>query len=126
MSWQEYITNSLEGSGNVKKAAICGHDGSTWASSEGFNITPAEATSMVNGFNDQNQLRASGLFASGTKFFFLSAAEGVLRGKKDKQGLHVVKTNQAVIIALYEEPIQPGQCAKTVEDLADYLKGLNY
>jgi len=126
MSWQEYITNSLEGSGTVKKGAICGHDGSTWAASAGFSIAVEEAKAMVNGFTNQDALRASGMKASGTKYFFLSGDEGVLRGKKDKTGIHVVKTLQAIIVAVYEEPTQPGQCANTVETLADYLKGVNY
>jgi len=126
MSWQEYITSSLEGAGTVKKAAICGHEGTTWAASDGFSVSAAEVSVLVNGFSNEDQLRASGMVVNGLKFFFLSAGEGVLRGKKDKQGLHVVKTNKAVIIAVYEDPIQPGQCAKTVEDLGDYLKGLNY
>ena len=63
---------------------------------------------------------------AGIRFFYLSGTDEVLRGKKEKLGIHVAKTKTAIIIAVYEEPIQPGQCAMTVESLADYLKGVNY
>jgi len=126
MSWSSYISDQLVGSGNVTKAAIHGLDGNCWASSDTLKVTPEEVLKMVNGFSNQDELRASGLMIGGTKFFFLSAADGVLRGKKGTQGCHICKTNTGVIIAIYEEPIQPGQCANTVESLADYLKGVNY
>ena len=63
---------------------------------------------------------------NGIKFFYLSGTEDVIRGKKGKFGLHVAKTVTAIIVAVYEEPIQPGQCAMTVEALADYLKSVQY
>lgn len=42
-------------------------------------------------------------------------------GKKGATGFCAVKTNQSVLIGLYDESIQPGQCANTVEKLGDYL-----
>lgn len=35
--WQAYITNLLESSDGIKRAAIVGTDGSVWARSEGAN-----------------------------------------------------------------------------------------
>lgn len=66
------------------------------------------------------------MFIGGTRFIFLSGTDEVLRGKKGTTGVHVAKTKTAIIIAIYEDPIQPGQCAVTVENLADYLKNVNY
>jgi profilin len=40
-------------------------------------------------------------------------------------GIACVRTKQAVIIGDYEEPIQPGECTKVVEGLADYLISVN-
>jgi len=42
-------------------------------------------------------------------------------GKKGASGYCAVKTNQCVLVGVYNESIQPGQCANTVEKLADYL-----
>ena len=39
MSWQAYVDNNLVGTGNVKQAALLGHDGTVWASSEGFTVS---------------------------------------------------------------------------------------
>ena len=41
-------------------------------------------------------------------------------------GCVVVKTTQAIIIAVYEAGIQPGNCATVVEKLADYLISVGY
>lgn len=38
----------------------------------------------------------------------------------------IVKTKQAILVAVYEEPTQPGEATKVVESLADYLIGVNY
>jgi len=51
----------------------------------------------------------------------LRADNRSIYGKKGAGGVVVVKTNQAVLIGLYNENIQPGQCANAVEKLADYL-----
>uniref|UniRef100_A0A2P2HWH8 Profilin n=1 Tax=Hirondellea gigas TaxID=1518452 RepID=A0A2P2HWH8_9CRUS len=126
MSWDAYISDQLLGTGNIKSAAICGLDGTTWASSENFIVTNEEALKLIGAFNDASGLASGGMHLSGVRYIYLSGTDEVLRAKKDKVGVHISKTKTAIIIALYEEPIQPGQCAMTVEALADYLKGVNY
>ena len=62
-----------------------------------------------------------------------------MRGKQGKGGVHVVKTHQvrepclpapttpqAVILGLYEDPVQPAEAATVTESLGDYLKGVGY
>ena len=39
MSWQAYVDTNLIGTGKVQRAAIFGHDGSCWATSEGFSVS---------------------------------------------------------------------------------------
>ncbi|XP_066962873.1 profilin-like isoform X1 [Macrobrachium rosenbergii] len=126
MSWNDYITNQLTGTGNVTKGAIAGLDGSVWAISDGWGVTQQECQSIANGFTNKDGLVQSGMMCAGEKYFFLSGDDGVLRGKKGNKGIHVAKTNTALVIGQYEDPIQPGQCAATVEALADYLKNCNY
>lgn len=36
---------------------------------------------------------------------FLSATDRVMRGKKGTSGVHIMKTVQAMLISVYEEPI---------------------
>lgn len=38
MSWQAYVDTNLVGTKKILKAAIYGHDGSLWATSQGFNV----------------------------------------------------------------------------------------
>lgn len=43
-----------------------------------------------------------------------------------KEGTIIVKTKQAILVAHYPETTQPGEAAKVVEQLADYLIGVGY
>ena len=121
MSWQEYVDSHLVGTGNVKKAIIIGHDGSTWAATAGFTIKPDEAKKLIAAFADPSGALQSGLFLQNDKYMTLKADNRSVYGKKGASGFCAVKTNQSVLIGLYDENIQPGQCANTVERLADYL-----
>lgn len=48
-------------------------------------------------------------------------AGAVIRAKKGAGGITVKKTNQALVIGIYQEPLTPGQCNMIVERLGDYL-----
>ncbi|XP_045597772.1 profilin-1A [Procambarus clarkii] len=125
MSWNTYVEN-LENTSGVTKAAIYGLDGSPWAASQGWTATPKQIQDIVKAFADPSSLRASGIWLGEDKYFFLSSDSEVMRGKKGQNGVHICKTKSAIIIGYYEDPIQPGQCAKEVENVAEYLKGQNY
>merc|ERR1719420_878966 len=61
-----------------------------------------------------------------TKYFYLSGDDEVIRGKQGKGGVHCVKTNQALLVGVYEDPMAPGTAAQITEKLGDYLKGVGY
>ncbi|KAI9355112.1 profilin [Zopfochytrium polystomum] len=126
MSWQAYVDNNLVGTGKITKAAIYGQDGTPWAISAGFSVSPQEVTALIGGFTDPSALRAGGLHISGVKYFTLRADDRSIYGKQGASGAICVKTKQAVLVALYAEPTQPGEATKTVEALADYLISVNY
>eukprot|EP00127_Corallochytrium_limacisporum_P002316 Clim_evm104s109 gene=Clim_evmTU104s109 len=87
-------------------------------------MTPAEVLALVNALNSQNfdSLRASGFTIAAQKYFFLRNDEGrSIYGKSKEGGCTVVKTNQCVILGVFDGSIQPGQCTTRVESLADYL-----
>merc|ERR1719158_2387544 len=66
---------------------------------------------------------------AGIKYMYLSSREGgvkVVRAKKDRNGVHCIRTNQTFIICTYQEPIVPEQAALVTEKLGDYLVGVGY
>merc|ERR1712080_420025 len=111
MSWQAYVDDHLVATGQVKHAVLAGHDGSVWAKSAAFPGAANEVKNIATNFNSPGTFQAGGLH---------------LGGKKDTNGVHVFKTSQAYIIALYEEPTVAEQCAQVTEKLGEYLISVGY
>ncbi|KAL8755549.1 MAG: hypothetical protein Q9199_003566 [Rusavskia elegans] len=130
MSWQQYVDTSLVGTGNVDKAAIFNSEGtSVWASSPGFTVAPAEIKAVVASFADKEDVKkvqGQGFHIATEKFITIKSDERSLYGKKGKEGIVVVKTQQAILVAHYPESVQPGSAATTVEQLGDYLISVGY
>ncbi|XP_026487686.1 profilin [Nymphalis io] len=126
MSWQDYVDKQLIASRCVTKAAIAGHDGNVWAKSEGFDISKDEVGKIVAGFENESLLTSGGVTIAGTRYIYLSGTDRIIRAKLGKVGVHCMKTQQAVVISLYEEPIQPQQAASVVEKLGEYLITCGY
>jgi len=126
MSWQVYVDSNLVGSGKVTKAAIIGQQGGVWATSPGFTITPQEQTEIIHSFKDIPGTQSKGIRAAGNKYFFLQSTDRSIYGKKAADGIIVVKTKQAILVAVYEQPIQAAEATPIVEGVADYLISVNY
>ncbi|CAG7834466.1 unnamed protein product [Allacma fusca] len=126
MSWQDYVDKQLLASKCVSRACIAGLDGNVWAKSDGFEVSKDEVTKLVAGFDNQSVLTGSGITLSGQRYIYLSGTDQVVRAKLGKVGVHCMKTKQAVVISLYEDPIQPQQAASVVEKLGDYLVSCGY
>ncbi|KAL8724078.1 MAG: hypothetical protein Q9181_006995 [Wetmoreana brouardii] len=130
MSWQAYVDTSLVATGNLDKAAIFNSEGtSVWASSSGFTVAPAEIKAVVSSFADTSavkKVQSEGFHIAGEKFVTLKSDERSLYGKKGKEGMIIVKTTQAILVAHYPETVQPGVAANTVEQLGDYLITVGY
>lgn len=127
MSWQDYVDKQLLASRCVTKAAIAGHDGNLWATSEGFAVTKEELARLAQAFDRQSEISQTGITLGGTRYIYLSGIpDRVIRGKLGKVGVHCMKTTQAVVVSLYEDPIQPQQAASVVEKLGDYLIQCGY
>ncbi|XP_039143667.1 profilin-2 [Dioscorea cayenensis subsp. rotundata] len=131
MSWQAYVDDHLmcdiDGQ-HLTSAAIFGHDGSLWSQSESFpQVKPEEILAIMNDFAEPGSLAPTGLFLGGTKYMVIQGEPGaVIRGKKGSGGVTVKKTNLALIIGVYDEPMAPGQCNMVVERLGDYLYDLGF
>lgn len=126
MSWQDYVDRQLLSSGCVSKAAIAGLDGHVWAKSDGFEVSKDEILRLVQGFDKVDLLTTGGVTLGGCRFIYLSGTDKVIRAKLGKVGVHCVKTQQAVVISLYDDPVQPQQAASVVEKLGDYLYSCGY
>jgi len=126
MSWQDYVDNQLIASQCVSKACIAGHDGGVWAKSDGFEVSKEELAKLVQGFDKQEILTSGGVTLAGQRYIYLSGTDRVIRAKLGKVGVHCMKTQQAVIVSTYEEPVQPQQAASIVEKLGDYLITCGY
>lgn len=130
MSWQAYVDTSLVGTGNIDKAAIFNAEGtSVWAHSPGFEVAPAEIKEVVAAYTDKGEVKnvqSVGFHVSGCRYVTIKADDRSLYGKKGREGVVIVKTTQAILIAHYPETIQPGSAANTVEQLGDYLIGVGY
>lgn len=127
MSWQSYVDDHLIATGKVSRAAIHGLDGNPWATSSGFQVAPAEVKKLLPAFDDPTPLYQSGIVLNGTKYMFLRNEGRSLLGRKGgDSGCIVVKTNQAVLIGVYEGGLQGGDCNMVVERLADHLANSGY
>jgi profilin len=124
MSWQPYVDRLL--SGDLDKAAIFDSEGkSAWASSPGFAVTPGEMKEIIDAYNDKSEVKAvqsNGLHVGGQKFVVLKTDDRSIYGRLGKEGIVIVRTDKALLVAHYGEGTQPGAAANTVEQVADYLK----
>jgi len=126
MSWQSYVDDQLISTKMVKHAVICGHDGNIWAQSQGFTVSVDELKALLSKYSSVDQMAQSGVTINSIKYMFLSANDKVVRAKKGTNGVHCIKTTQALIVCLYEDPIVPEQCATVTEKLGEYLIGVGY
>ncbi|CAF9919582.1 MAG: profilin, required for normal timing of actin polymerization in response to thermal stress [Alectoria fallacina] len=150
MSWQAYVDTSLVGTGNLDRAAIFNtHGTSVWASTHGFAVSPAEIKEVIDSYSDTSdvkKIQSGGFRVAGEKYMTIKADEKSVYGKKvhyrsnsqitaakseliilqGKEGIVIVKTQQAILVAHYPETVQPGQATNTVEQLGDYLIGVGY
>lgn len=59
-----------------------------------FQVTPSELTTFANNYSSPEFFQANGLTLAGIRFIFLSGTDRVLRAKKNKSGLHCMKTEK--------------------------------
>lgn len=105
--------------------------------------------------NEPKAVQSTGIHIAGEKYVVLKADDTSLYGKKvsltdsdipgaekcprttlltvcvsgankGREGVVIVKTNQALLVTHYPEHVQAGQAANTVEKLGDYLKSVGY
>ncbi|KAG0835130.1 hypothetical protein G6F19_004865 [Rhizopus arrhizus] len=126
MSWQSYVDNNLIGTGNVSQAAICGQAGGIWAASAGFQPSPFEIRSIADAFANSNIAAANGILVEGNKYIMINAEGRFIYGRNATDGVYIFKTMKTFLFCVFNEGIQPDNCAKTVEALGDHLISIGY
>merc|ERR1711997_570631 len=126
MSWQSYVDDQLISTKMIKNAVIAGHDGNIWAASAGFAVEPAELKSLLSRYANIDELAMNGVTIGGVRYMFLSSTDRVVRAKRGTSGVHCIKTVQALIVCVYEEPVVPEQAATVTEKLGEYLISVGY
>lgn len=113
--------------GKLDKAVIYSRAGdSVWATSGGLSLQPNEISEIVQGFDNPSGLQSNGLHVQGQKFMLLRADDRSIYGRHDAEGVVCVRTKQTVLVAHYPPSVQAGEATKIVEQLADYLIGVQY
>lgn len=150
MSWQQYVDDSLIGSGFMHSAAIVSlADGSYWAYGGTYIPQPEEVKHILQCLSNLSLVQSSGVTIYGVKFFGLqSGADGNSKYvffKRGGAGGCIFTTKQTFIIGVYgnpedasalaqdlkkntkhDVPVNPADCNATVKSIADYLIGLGY
>jgi profilin len=127
MSWQQYVDTQLVATGKVTKAVIADHAGNPWACSPGFAPTQAELAVVAAGFANPASLQASGIKVGGTKYMFVRDLPNNILGRKGgDSGIAIYKTGKCIIVGIYENGIQGGECNNVVCKLGDYLCSVGY
>lgn len=125
MSWQQYVDVSLIGSGRVDLATIVGfEDQGIWATSPGFEVSADEIKEIINGLKQTNldKLWVDGLYVAGERYVLTKAEDRTMIARKGKEGVVIVKSKIAVLIAHYNKDMLANNCSSIVEALADYLE----
>lgn len=126
--WPAYIQNLLQASNCIKRACICGLDGSIWARSEGaneFKGTEAELKKFIALFEKIHEVPGKGCELEGIHYIVPRTEDNLIFGKKDKTGLFASKTKTAVVIGCYEGE-NAADARVAVEKLAQYLNEAGY
>jgi len=122
MSWQAYadqITNQ-----GIANAALYGWEGGAeWAKSANNAGTAAEAAKMIAHMKSNATGRVT---YAGKDFITLRNTGEVLYGKLGAEGITAAKTGQCLVVGMYDQNSQPGQCNNAVENLAQYLVDNGY
>ena len=89
-------------------------------------VSVEELKSLLGKYSNTDSLAQSGVTVGGKKYMFLSSTDRVVRARKGTSGLHCIKTGQALIVCVYEEPVLPEQAASVTEKLGEYLISVGY
>ncbi|KAL1552377.1 profilin-like [Salvia divinorum] len=125
MTWQVYVDKylmiQLDGR-KMTSAAIIGHDGAVLAQSANFpKFKVKEIVGIMEAF-EEGKLAKKGLRIGGTKYEVIQGEQrDLISGEKGDGGIVVKKTNQTLLVGIYNMPMTSMLCRAIVENVAPYL-----
>jgi len=125
MSWDSY-RDTITNSGAAVKAAVVGLEGGVWSSTPGLNVTPEEIKVLISGLSNPATFQSNGVVIGQEKYMYLQSDDSQIQGKKGAKGISVAKAGKCLIIGVYADGQQPGNCRQQVERIRDYLVGVGY
>lgn len=143
MSWQPYVDDSLVAAG-FYDATITSHTGQIWATTPDFNVTPAEATSLLPALDGdseaQQTLKTHGFSVAGVPYALNRLEVGddevrylIARCKEygaPPRGVIVCRTARTLIFGvhdpIYAQSISFAKCSVAMYQLADLLVGMSF
>jgi len=125
--WQPYLDIiTKDKSGAIQDAGIYGQNGAPWAVSTTLKVSAAEITALVAGVKDVTKFQASGIHASGSKYFYLNTLNlpsgNHVVGKKGPASILLALSKQAIIIATIKEGMNAGNVSTVDFISADLQK----
>ena len=119
---QSYV-GLLVDSGHCTAAAILDLQGNVLASSEGF--TAPEAKAIAANLDDATALRLNGCTLNNIRYSCIHAEPGIFVGRQSVNGLCIAKSGSYIVIGGHGEGLNGANCRHTVEQMKDYLVGIN-
>jgi hypothetical protein len=93
-SWDSYVEQMLEG-GACSKALICGHDGTVWGASAGFQVRPphascqpsaqvqtSELAALVKAFDSPHEAQSHGLKINEESYLIIRSTSQTICAKR--------------------------------------------
>lgn len=128
MSWNQWVVGPnglVNGSNQVTKAGIYGHDGTVWAQSS-IEAKPHEIKYVVSMFHNPTDARENGFMVSGDRYFYIrddteSGSHGVIHGRNGSSPITIYKTTKAIVIGIGKPDAITGKIAVAVCKIGDSL-----
>jgi len=122
MSWQAYADRIT--SQGCTSGALYGLDNAAeWAKSANNKATASEAQAILTRMSSNSTEKFT---YGGQDFIVLRNSGDVLYGKVGAGGITAAKSGKALVVGVYDQNLQPGQCNNIVEGLAQYLSDAGY
>ncbi|KIM27850.1 hypothetical protein M408DRAFT_329782 [Serendipita vermifera MAFF 305830] len=95
---------------------------SLWGSSPGFNLSAEEQKAIATAFTNIDQLQVNGIKLAGVKYVLIGGGDDqVIQAKKGASGAVLYRTKQAVLVGVYDPPIQQAECNGHIAYHRDYF-----
>ena len=121
--WQDYIDNTLLGSGLVTKAAICHiKDGHQIASSTNVDLTIRDTKQLIKAFTDPSDIRAHGIWIGDVSYQCVRADCDIIIAQIKDGGCVVTRTSHLLIIGIYQGVGYLSSVCQLLSNLTKFLK----